>query len=160
MAKKWRFFTPREAVVHEPSPLNAVAIQPGVEEAAVDDDARARFARDGKLHVAAAEPGMRLAQNGISLSHFNLRLPRACPGKCSCFIHKENIERKDCLLASHLFEGGVSMAPRHDTEGGRGWRLHVSEVIEHLDVIWRAVPVHLAGSLRFQGTTTFCAIYI
>jgi hypothetical protein len=39
-----------------------------VEEAAVDDDARPRFARDGKLHVAAAEPGMRLAHNGISVS--------------------------------------------------------------------------------------------
>ena len=56
---------------------------------------------------------------------------------------------------SHLFEGGVSMAPRHDTEGGRGWRLHVSEVIEHLDVIWRAVPVHLASSLRFQEPPLF-----
>ena len=98
MAQKWRFFTPREAVVHEPSSLNAIAIQPGVKEAAIDDDARPRFARDGKLHVAAAEPGMRLAQNGTSFSHFNLRLPRACPGKCSCFIHKETIERKDCFL--------------------------------------------------------------
>ena len=54
--------SPREGVVHETPALLPIAVQPRVEQAAVDDNARPLRSRDGLLPVVIAQRVVRLLQ--------------------------------------------------------------------------------------------------